>query len=134
MTNITRKIPRQQMIDWGLPHGDDWIEVEAKILDNVDMGSGRWMEYHQVIFKAPDDGLIYAADYETGLTESQFCYPWEDDKEVTCVRVESKQRVITVTDWIPVKQPVTPQVPTLAQLKKSWKRNLEDDDMAGVEW
>jgi hypothetical protein len=140
-TNIIRKVPRELIYEtWGVPFDPD-EELGVRILDTIDGDHGRWESYHTVIFKAPDDGLIYSADYSRGLTENQDVRPWEYDDEVTITRVESKQRVITVTDWVPVehgtgaipdlprREPgAGPKIPTKEELKAQWARNRDWDD------
>lgn len=130
--NVTRTLSRETLVkEWGLPYGDDG-EIDVQILDTVDNGSGRWESYHSVIFIAPDDNLTYSVDYSRGLTENQHRYPWEDYNEVEITQVTPEKRVITVTDWKPVKElPVrTPKVPTKAELLAGWAANRADDAAA----
>jgi hypothetical protein len=138
--NIIRKVPRELIYEtWGVPFDPD-EELGVRILDEILGDSGRWEQHHTVVFKAPDDGLIYEANYSSGLTEYQDQRPWEDEDEVTITRVESKQRVITVTDWIPVKHGTGaiadlprrvpgagPKIPTIEELKAQWASNNEYD-------
>ena len=58
----------------------------------------RWYVEMRVIFAAPDDGLIWAAEYEHGLTEIQEDHdPWDGQQWVTLTRYESYEK--TVTAW-----------------------------------
>jgi hypothetical protein len=145
-TNIIRKVSREVLYDlWGVPFDPD-EELGVRILDTIDGDHGRWESYHTVIFKAPDDGLIYSADYSLGLTENQDQRPWEDEDEITLTNVESRQRQVVVTDWIPVKHgtgaiPDLPQrvpgagpkIPTKEELKAQWARNREYNEEF-IEW
>lgn len=78
---------------WGLP----WYgAVQDEVHD-----TGRWHEYHALVFKAPDDGLLYRVFYATGLTELQEMRPWDDedpnvngDGTVKGVHVEPVETVV----------------------------------------
>lgn len=141
--NIIRKIDRDTLYNvWGVPFDPD-EEAGVKVIEIIDGDHGRWESYHSVIFVAPDDKTTYEANYSQGLTENQDQRPWEDDDEVTLTQVESRQRVSTVTDWIPVKYGTgaiveppteTPKVPTLSQLKARWASNLEREALECPEW
>jgi hypothetical protein len=129
---IQRTFTRDQLLGWGLPHGFAATDEKAAILDQVDMGSGRWESYHQVVFRAPDDGRVYAIDYSQGLTEDQFVEPWEDAVQVVAIQVQSVQRMVAITDWVPVKyaEPLDRRIPTIAELKAQWAANRADDAAA----
>lgn len=80
--------------DWGLPYeaatpleeiGDEAIAV---VFEDDHYDSGRWSEYHALVFRAPDDGLLYSVLYSVGLTENQEERAWENNKTVNGERVE----------------------------------------------
>lgn len=128
MTKVTRKIDRDTLYNtWGIPWEPN-DEIGAAVVETIDNGSGRWESYHTVIFIAPDDGLVYSADYSQGLTEYQDQRPWEDDDTVTITQVTNVPKTITINNWVPVETlPVrTPKVPTAAELRAGWKANLAD--------
>lgn len=93
---------------WGLPHGYGATEQEAEILSDEVFDSGRWHEFHHLVFRAPDDGLLWQVPYSQGLTEVQDNYAWDsddihvdEDGNVEGVQVEPVQ--VTVTHYKPVE-------------------------------
>lgn len=92
---ITRVITREQAEEWDLHY-----DAPGQISDE-DFDKRRWYTWRRVIFTAPDDGLVYAAEYLHPATEMQEVDPWDDKLEVTLTRYESYEK--TVTAWRPVK-------------------------------
>ena len=64
-------------------------------VDQIDGSAGRWMRKMQTIFKY--NGEYWAIDWRSGLTECQ-----ENDYPSNPYRVERKERVVTVVDWVRV--------------------------------
>jgi hypothetical protein len=96
--HITRIITREQAKEWDL-HYDAPGEITRECGTEH-----RWYVEMRVIFTAPDDGLVYAADYEHGLTEMQEDHdPWDGREYVLLTRYESYEK--TVTAWRPVEVP-----------------------------
>lgn len=82
-----------QLEEWGLPYDNEYEELEH--------GGGRWYDYMQVVFIAPDDGLYYQFYYPVGKTESQGCY-WDEDfynGVVEAKQVHQVNRTIEVLRW-----------------------------------
>lgn len=71
--------------------------------------SGRWYEYHDVVFKA-DDGKLYYAAVQHGLTEYQECYGEESypsmvNGNLECPEVELYEEETPVMRWRKVATP-----------------------------
>ena len=64
-------------------------------VDQIDGSAGRWMRKMQTIFKY--NGEYWAIDWRSGLTECQ-----ENEYPSNPYRVERKERVVTVVDWVRV--------------------------------
>ena len=64
-------------------------------VDQIDGSSGRWMKKMQTVFKY--NGEYWAIDWRSGLTELQ-----ENEYLSNPYRVERKERVITVVDWVKI--------------------------------
>ena len=64
-------------------------------VDQIDDSSGRWMKKMQTVFKY--NGEYWAIDWRSGLTELQ-----ENEYLSNPYRVERKERVITVVDWVKI--------------------------------
>lgn len=95
--SITRTITREQAEEWDLSAGppgalaDEFIERR------------RWYSWRRVIFTAPDDGLVYAANYRDPASEIQEDMdPWDDAETVTLTRYETYEK--TVTAWREVSE------------------------------
>ena len=77
----------QELSNWGNVPG-------FEVLSNEGFDSGRWNEYYRLVWR--EDGVLYAYDYEVGLTEMQDAYnDWNVNDiyevkpvEVTTVRYE----------------------------------------------
>ncbi|MCP3817811.1 hypothetical protein NLX86_06575 [Streptomyces sp. A3M-1-3] len=94
-----RHFTRDQLDAWDLPGA--WADDSPEILHREQVDARRWVSVHQLIFRAPDDGLTYRVHYEQGLTENQDdTDPWNYDDEIKAVEME--QREVTVTRWMPV--------------------------------
>lgn len=104
---IARVISKETAEEWGLPYdlpsqpNLDYPEMATEIY-REQTGSGRWLSYNELVFKAPDDGLTWACYYDEGLTESQETKPWEYEKEITLTKVEPYE--IVITKWRGVKE------------------------------
>lgn len=97
-----RTFTRDQLDEWDLP--DAWADESPEILHREQVDSRRWVSVHELVFRAPDDGLTYRVHYEQGLTEHQDCTdPWNGAKKIRAVEVE--QRPILVQQWRPVDAP-----------------------------
>ncbi|MFD9463503.1 hypothetical protein [Streptomyces sp. NPDC060027] len=107
MTDLTTRIfTRDQLKEIGVP--DIWSAADktnaAEHLHESQVDSRRWVSVHELVFRAPDDGLAYRVFYEQGLTESQDdTDPWNDEDEVKAVEVE--QRPVVIQQWLPVDAP-----------------------------
>lgn len=64
-------------------------------VDQIDGSAGRWMRKMQTVFKY--NGEYWAIDWRSGLTELQ-----ENEYSSNPYRVERKERVVTVVDWVRV--------------------------------
>nr|DAH36404.1 MAG TPA: hypothetical protein [Caudoviricetes sp.] len=64
-------------------------------VDQIDGSAGRWMRKMQTVFKY--NGEYWAIDWRSGLTELQ-----ENEYPSNPYRVERKERVVTVVDWVRV--------------------------------
>jgi hypothetical protein len=95
-----RTFTREQLDAWDLP--DAWADDSPEILHREQVDSRRWVSVHELVFRAPDDGLTYQVHYEQGLTESQDdTDPWNYYDEINGVEVQ--QQPVTVMQWQPVK-------------------------------
>ena len=75
---------------WG-----DIVDEGYEYVDQIDDQSGRWMKKMQTVFKY--DGEYWAIDWRSGLTECQ-----ENEYPSNPYRVERKERVVTVVDWVKI--------------------------------
>ena len=75
---------------WG-----DFVDEGYKYVDQIDGPSGRWTQKMQTVFKY--NGEYWAIDWYSGLTECQ-----ENEYPSNPYRVERKERVVTVVDWIKI--------------------------------
>ena len=64
-------------------------------VDQIDGSAGRWMQKMQTVFKY--NGEYWAIDWRSGLTELQ-----ENEYLSNPYRVERKERVVTVVDWVKI--------------------------------
>lgn len=94
-----RRFTRDELDEMGLPHGYDGEPgKEATIVQEQQLDTRRWVSVHEVIFRAPDDGKLYAVAYQQGLTESQDdTDPWFYDDTVTADEMEPHE--VTVTTY-----------------------------------
>ena len=84
--NVTSKFPRSLLKDdWDVPYGGNGM---CEVIRDDIVETNRWSAIHDVVFRAPDDGLLYMVDYSVGLTEYQDESPWEDLDEVVGTQVE----------------------------------------------
>ena len=104
---ITKKFPKQQLLDWGLPDEDpsiydenDDIISEGKILKKKFVESSRWHSSYELIFSEPEDNTkIWKTYYSAGNTEYQDEYPWQHEDEVECILVKLVERVEVIKVW-----------------------------------
>lgn len=97
-----RTFTRTQLDEWDLP--DAWADDSPEILHREQVDSRRWVSVHELVFRAPDDGLTYLVHYEQGLTESQDgCDPWNHDDKIKAIEVE--QRPVVTRQWMAVDAP-----------------------------
>lgn len=75
---------------WG-----DLDDEGCEYVDQIDGSSGRWTQKMQTVFKY--NGEYWAIDWRSGLTELQ-----ENEYPSDPYRVERKERVVTVVDWVRV--------------------------------
>lgn len=75
---------------WG-----DIDDEEYEYVGQIDGSSGRWTQKMQTVFKY--NGEYWAIDWRFGLTELQ-----ENEYPSDPYRVERKERVVTVVDWVRV--------------------------------
>lgn len=75
---------------WG-----DFVDEGYKYVDQIDGSSGRWLQSMKTVFKY--NGEYWAIDWLAGLTECQ-----ENEYLNDPYRVEPKERVVTVVDWVRV--------------------------------
>ena len=64
-------------------------------VDQIDGSSGRWLQSMKTVFKY--NGEYWAIDWLAGLTECQ-----ENEYLNDPYRVEPKERVVTVVDWVKI--------------------------------
>jgi hypothetical protein len=101
----TRIFTRDQLEAWDLP--DAWADDSPEILYREQVDARRWVSVHELVFRAPDDGLAYRVFYEQGLTEDQDdTDPWNGDDEVKAAEVE--QRPVVTRQWRDVNAPADP--------------------------
>ena len=111
MTETKRTLTREQLEEWGLPYelasemdaDPDGLAIE---LHREQTDTRRWYSVHRLVFRAPDDGEPWAVRYFRGLTEYQDQDEWNDEPQVTAVRMEQYER--TVTDWRPAGETPAP--------------------------
>lgn len=75
---------------WG-----DIVDEGYEYVDQIDGPSGRWTQKMQTVFKY--NGEYWAIDWRSGLTEYQ-----ENEYPSNPYRVERKERVVTVVDWVKI--------------------------------
>jgi hypothetical protein len=86
----------------------------------------RWVSVHELVFRAPDDGMTYSVTYEQGLTEDQDdTNPWNYDREVKATEVE--QRPVVVQQWKPVDAPASQ---TLNLVLPAWEAMYEPGNVS----
>ena len=92
---VTRVISRDLADEWDVAYDAPGQLATERLEEH------RWYVRKRVIFTAPDDGQIWAAEYCEGLSELQEdTDPWAGQQEVTLTRYESYEK--TVTAWRPV--------------------------------
>lgn len=75
-----------------------WGDIDDggyEYVDQIDGSSGRWTQKVQTVFKYNDE--YWAIDWRSGLTEYQ-----ENEYPSNPYRVERKERVVTVVDWVKI--------------------------------
>ena len=75
---------------WG-----DCVDEGYEYVDQIDGSSSRWTQRVQTVFKYNDE--YWAIDWRSGLTEYQ-----ENEYSSDPYRVERKERVVTVVDWVKI--------------------------------
>jgi hypothetical protein len=101
----TRIFTRDQLEAWDLP--DTWADDSPEILYREQVDARRRVSVHELVFRAPDDGLAYRVFYEQGLTEDQDdTDPWNGDDEIKATEVE--QRPVVTRQWRDVNAPADP--------------------------
>lgn len=75
---------------WG-----DFVDEGYEYVDQIDGSSGRWLQSMKTVFKY--NGEYWAIDWRSGLTELQ-----ENEYPSNPYRVERKERVVTVVDWVKI--------------------------------
>jgi hypothetical protein len=101
----TRIFTRAQLEAWDLPGA--WADDSPEILYREQVDARRWVSVHELVFRAPDDGLAYRVFYEQGLTEDQDdTDPWNGDDEIKGTEVE--QRPVVTQQWRDVNAPADP--------------------------
>ncbi|MFE4671066.1 hypothetical protein [Streptomyces sp. NPDC056723] len=131
MTEI-RIFTREQLDTWGLPddlpteeHATKFPEAPVE-LHREQVDSRRWVSVHELIFRAPDDGLTYQVFYEQGLTENQDdTDPWNFDDAIKATEVE--QRPVVVQQWTPVDAPADR---SLDELLPAWEAMYEPGNVS----
>ncbi|MFB7420724.1 hypothetical protein ACFC1L_39770 [Streptomyces sp. NPDC056210] len=89
-----RVFSREQLEEWDLPGRGDGVEV----LHDEQVDSGRWLAYHELVFRAPDDGKTYQVDYQQGLTEIQEDHDrWNYESEIGGHEVELVE--VVTKEW-----------------------------------
>jgi hypothetical protein len=106
---VIRTFTRDQLAAIGVP--EIWTATDksnsAEHVHEEQVDSRRWVSVHELVFRAPDDGLTYRVHYEQGLTESQDdTDPWNGADEIEATEVE--QRPVVVQQWLPVEAPADP--------------------------
>jgi hypothetical protein len=104
---ITKKFPKQQLLDWGLPDENpaifdesNNIVSEGKIYKNKYVEKHRWNSLYELIFSEPEDNTkVWKTYYFVGNTEYQEERPWEYENEVECTLVRQVEKVKVVKVW-----------------------------------
>jgi hypothetical protein len=97
-----RTFTRDQLASIGVPYEVDAFKGAAVELADEHVSEGRWLETRRMVFRAPDDGKAYAVEYDRGLTENQWCSPFEHRGDtVEAVEVEQRTRTVEITEWHP---------------------------------
>ncbi|WP_369214410.1 hypothetical protein [Streptomyces flavofungini] len=101
----TRMFTRDQLAAIGVPNGWDAEDgQQAEHLHERQVDTRRWVSVHELVFRAPDDGLAYSVHFERGLTEHQDGLDaWGYRDEIKAIEVE--QRPVVVQQWTPVSAP-----------------------------
>lgn len=77
---------------WDLPWG-----LEGMVKSNHMIEHNRWSIWHEIVFRAPDDGKLWRLHYQVPATEMQECDRWPDleavQVELHLVQVETYQVV-----------------------------------------
>lgn len=61
------------------------------------IGSSRWTEHREMVFRERGTDNFYSVTYEQGLTEQQDIYPFQDDPDdIECPQVEPYQQSVTL--------------------------------------
>jgi hypothetical protein len=101
MNRIIREFNRLQLKAWGVPYECGDSEGSAEELHRAQIDTRRWTSVHELVFRAPDDGLPYRVTYEEGLTELQEdTDPW--NFELTIMGEQVEKRLISREEWHPV--------------------------------
>lgn len=85
---ITRKFTMEEIDEWDLPWG---LEKGMVISDEI-TDHNRWSVWHELIFRAPDDGKLWRLSYQKPATEMQECDRWPD---LEAVQVEAVLTSVT---------------------------------------
>lgn len=80
---------------WGNFVWSNFVDERYEYVDQIDGSAGRWMRKMQTVFKY--NGEYWAIDWYSGLTECQ-----ENEYPSNPYRVERKERVVTVVDWVKI--------------------------------
>lgn len=86
---ITRVFTMDEIDEWDLP----WGAGEGMIKSDEITDHNRWSVWHELVFRAPDDGKLWRLSYQRPATEMQECDKWPD---LEAVQVEAVQVITNV--------------------------------------
>lgn len=85
---VTRTFTMEEIDEWDLPWGSAGMIKSDEIIDH-----SRWSIWHELVFRAPDDGKLWRLVYEIPATEMQECDRWPN---LEAVQVEAVQVITNV--------------------------------------
>lgn len=93
---ITREFTMDEIDEWDLP----WGATKGMVISDEITDHSRWSIWHELIFRAPDDGKLWRMSYQRPATEMQECDRWPDLEAVQVEAVEV--RTIVYREVTPV--------------------------------
>jgi len=99
MSKFIGMFAKEELLDIIFADSTDKLEL---ISDNISE-TGRWSEYHDVVFKDKETDGIFSVGYSKGLTESQDEYPFDDEGEMISCDELIEGRIVVKT-YLPIER------------------------------